>query len=143
MEVLASVGRPDPRRSRQLADRAVRLTSIEELFARADVVCLSVPLSEDTRGLVGERLLGLMKQDAVLVNVSRGGVVDEAALLSALRSGTLAGAATDVLARESGRTELADLENVVLTPHIGALTQEAQRRIGERVVELLDADLAA
>ncbi|MEV7729419.1 hydroxyacid dehydrogenase [Streptomyces sp. NPDC087917] len=141
MEVVVAVARPGGDRARQLAERGIRLAPLEELLPAADVVCLSVPLTAATRGLIGRRELALMKADSYLVNVARGGTVDEAALLEALRSGALAGAATDVLAREGVPTELASLDNVVLTPHIGALTAEAQRRIGERVVELLDAAL--
>ncbi|MEV7521231.1 NAD(P)-dependent oxidoreductase [Streptomyces sp. NPDC091371] len=141
MEVAVSVARPGEDRARQLAERGIRLVPLGDLLPAADVVCLSVPLTADTRGLIGRAELDLMKPDSYLVNVSRGGTVDEEALLEALRSGALAGAATDVLAREGSPTALAELDNVVLTPHIGALTQEAQRRIGERVVELLDEAL--
>lgn len=142
MEVVVAVARPGRDRARQLAERGIRLVALGELLPAADVVCLSVPLTADTRGLIGRAELALMKPDSYLVNVARGGTVDEEALLEALRSGALAGAATDVLAREGAPTELAALDNVVLTPHIGALTREAQRRIGERVVELLDEALA-
>ncbi|MFG2294351.1 hydroxyacid dehydrogenase [Streptomyces sp. NPDC048603] len=142
MEVVVAVARPGEDRARELAVRGIRLAALDELLPMADVLCLSVPLTEATRGIVGRRELALMKPEAYLVNVSRGGTVDEEALLAALRDGALAGAATDVLAREGSPTELAELDNVVLTPHIGALTREAQRRIGRRVVELLDENLA-
>ncbi|MEV8319573.1 hydroxyacid dehydrogenase [Streptomyces sp. NPDC059900] len=142
MDVVAVVGRPGPHRARQLAAHGARQATVPQLLRQADIVCLSVPLSSSTRGLIGAAELARMKRTAQLVNVSRGGVVDETALLDALRTGLIAGAATDVLAREGAPTELATLDNVVLTPHIGALTREAQLRIGQRVVTLLDELLA-
>ncbi|MER6218351.1 NAD(P)-dependent oxidoreductase [Streptomyces sp. NPDC001674] len=142
MDVVVAVARPGEDRARELAARGIRLASLDGLLPAADVVCLSVPLTAGTRNLIGRRELALMRPQAYLVNVSRGGTVDEEALLEALRRGELAGAATDVLAREGAPTALAALDNVVLTPHIGALTREAQRRIGQRVVELLDTALA-
>ena len=91
----------------------------DELLAGSDVVSLSVPISAATRGLMGARELGLMKPSAVLVNVSRGGVVDEVALRDALDSGRLRGAGLDVLEQEPPATDhpLLRLENIVFSPH--------------------------
>ncbi|AUS80768.1 3-phosphoglycerate dehydrogenase [Actinoalloteichus sp. AHMU CJ021] len=135
MRRLGTVGRPGPRRAAELAELGVVLTELPELLATSDVVCLALPLTEDTRGLIGAAELAMMRRDAVLVNVARAGVVDEDHLVDALRAGRLAGAATDVPAGE-GRTLLRELDNVVITPHIGAMTVDTQERIGQRVVEL-------
>ncbi len=115
---------------------------LEELLATADVVSLHVPLSERTRHLIDERALGLMKPTAVLVNTSRGPIVDEAALARALAGGTIAGAALDVFEREPEVTEaLLELENVVLVPHLGSATLETREAMGLLCVEALRAVL--
>ena len=95
----------------------------------------AAPLTGSTRGLLGAAQLDIMKPTAYLVNVSRGGVVDEAALLAALRGHRLAGAALDVHLREGEPSMFADLDNVVLTPHIGAMSADAQRAIGDVVAD--------
>ncbi|WP_037606021.1 D-2-hydroxyacid dehydrogenase family protein [Streptacidiphilus rugosus] len=98
----------------------------EELFARADVLSVHLRLSERTRGLVGEPELRLMKPTAILVNTSRGPIVDEPALLHALTGGSIAGAALDVFDREPLPVDhpLRSAPNTVLTPHIGYLTRD-------------------
>jgi phosphoglycerate dehydrogenase-like enzyme len=108
----------------RLSDEAERSIGVEylpfdELLAVSDVVSLHVPLAPSTRGLIGERALGLMQPGAVLINTSRGGVVDQAALVDALQSGKLAGAGLDVLDPEppDAAGPLFQLPNVVFTPH--------------------------
>src|SRR5581483_10129394 len=93
----------------------------DELLAIADVVTIHLVLSDRTRGLIGERELGLMKPTAFLVNTSRGPIMDEAALLAALEAGTIGGAAIDVYDREPLPADhpLRRAPNTVLTPHIG------------------------
>jgi D-3-phosphoglycerate dehydrogenase len=134
MRVLATVAHPTPSRRRDLAREGVRLVDLDGLLREADVVCLAVPLSDSTRDLIAARELELMGPRAYLVNVSRAGVVDEATLHAALAGGRLAGAALDVVDFEGGVNPLADLDNVVVTPHIGAMTDQAQRRVGEILV---------
>jgi glyoxylate reductase len=113
-----------------------------ELLETADVVSLHVPLAPETRHLIGERELALMKPTAYLVNTSRGPIVDEAALVRALRNETIAGAALDVFEHEPEVTEgLLSLENVVLTPHLGSATQETREAMGMLCVEALRAVL--
>jgi glyoxylate reductase len=115
---------------------------LPELLREADVVSLHVPLTEQTRHLVGARELALMRRDAVLVNTSRGPVVDEAALVAALREGRIAGAALDVYEREPEvPSALLELEQVVLTPHVGSATEEAREAMGMLCVEALRAVL--
>ena len=130
MRVLAAVNRSTAERDAELRGRGVERLDLHDLLEASDLVCLAVPLTAATRHLIGARELALMPAGSFLVNVSRGGVVDEDALLRALRDGALAGAALDVHERESGTPALAALDSVVLTPHIGAATVESQRRVG-------------
>lgn len=97
--------------------------ALPDLWARADIVVLSVPLLPQTRGLVNARALAAMKPDAILVDVSRGGVLDGAALVNAMRAGRLRGAALDVFETEPlpGDSPLWGLENVILSPHCSAV----------------------
>ncbi|QMU73540.1 3-phosphoglycerate dehydrogenase [Streptacidiphilus sp. P02-A3a] len=134
MRVLATVSRPDPPRRRELRARDVALVDLPTLLRQSDIVVLAVPLTASTRLLITRRELEQMKRHAFLVNVSRGGVVDEVDLAGALLDGTIAGAALDVFANEGKESELLRLDNVVATPHIGAATAEAQRQIGDVVV---------
>ncbi len=112
-----------------------RRVELDELLRDSDVVTLHVPLGNRTRHLIGVRELALMRPGAILVNVSRGGVVDEQALLAALLAGSIAGAALDVFAREPPvRSPLLDLPQVVVTPHIGGISVAAQQAALEMAV---------
>jgi glyoxylate reductase len=112
------------------------------LLPVADVVTLHCPLTPQTRHLVDSRTLAAMKQTAVLVNTARGQVVDETALVTALREGTIAGAALDVFEHEPAVSEeLLAMENVVLTPHIASATRETRLAMGRLVVSALRAVL--
>ncbi|KAB8287262.1 C-terminal binding protein [Bifidobacterium avesanii] len=100
--------------------------SLDDLLARSDFVSIHTPLIEETRHLIGERELGLMKPTAFLVNTARGAVVDERALVAALRDGTIAGAAVDVIEDEdSEQSKLKELDNVVINPHAAFLSEES------------------
>ncbi|HVW48292.1 MAG TPA: hydroxyacid dehydrogenase [Solirubrobacterales bacterium] len=142
MRVVAAVAAPSEERRRILAAEGVELLGLDAVLARADALCVVVPLTGRTRNLIDARALARLRPGAFLVNVSRGGVVDEDALRAALRDGHLAGAALDVVVTEGRPTPLAALDNVVVTPHIGAMTEGAQRRIGEIVVASIELDLA-
>ena len=115
---------------------------LERLLAEADVVTLHVPLKPETHHLIGQRELALMRPNGVLVNVSRGPVVDEAALVEALAGGQIAGAALDVYEREPEVSAgLLGLENVVLTPHLGSSTHTAREAMGMLCADALEAVL--
>jgi phosphoglycerate dehydrogenase-like enzyme len=113
----------------------------DALFARADVLSIHVVLSDRTRGLVGAREIGLMKPTAVLINTSRGPIVEEAALVEALETGAIAGAGLDVYDQEPLPADhrLRSLPNTVLTPHIGGRTYE---NFAARYEDCLDDVLA-
>jgi D-3-phosphoglycerate dehydrogenase len=134
------VYRASPEIERELGATFVDL---ETLARESDVVSVHVPLTPETRWLVSEGLLRLMKKNAILINTSRGGVVDTKALIKALQEGWIAGAGLDVYEEEPlpPNHPLTKLDNVVLTPHIGASTEEAQERAGvdavRKVLELI------
>ena len=141
MQVLGCVENGGQKELERLAALGIRRTPLDELLRRSDFVSVHVPLQDSTRQLIDAAALARMKRGAFLVNLARGGVVDELALLDALRSGHLAGAGLDVHEREGDGaiSPLADLENVVLTPHIGASTHDSQREIGEQIVRALES----
>ncbi len=121
----------------------VEKVDLDDLFARADIVSLHTPLTDETRGLVGEAAFARMKPGAILINTSRGGVVDQAALVAALRSGHLGGAGLDVQHPEPPARDipLFQMDNVVLTPHYASTTVEAledlARKVSRQVVQFL------
>jgi (S)-sulfolactate dehydrogenase len=121
----------------------VRCVSLDELIAQADVVSLHVPLVESTKGLFGAARIASMRRGAVLINTSRGGIVDEEALGLALKAGALGGAAIDVFGSEPlpAATHFQDCPNLVLTPHVAGVTAESNERvsflIAQKVLEAL------
>jgi len=119
----------DPTQNVELVQRTgAKYVDMGELLRQSDFVTLHVALTEQTKHMIGRRELGLIKPTAVLINTSRGGVIDESALVEALQQGKIAGACLDVYENEPPvGSSLLKLQNVVLTPHIGASTVEAQR----------------
>lgn len=119
--------------------------SLDELLREADIVSLHVPLTSETRHMIGAPELALMRPDAILINAARGGVVEEPAVAEALRTGRLGGAALDVFDDEPITAEIgrvfADCPNLILTPHIAGVTRESNVRISalvaDRVLECL------
>jgi phosphoglycerate dehydrogenase-like enzyme len=132
--------RRDPRRSVPGAEAVLGPARLHELLGWADVVVLAVPLTAETRGLIGEAELRAMRSDAFLINIARGEVVDEDALVRCLRAGGLAGAALDVFSEEPlpAGHPLWSLPNVVLTPHISGYT----RTYFDRVLAIFEDNLA-
>ena len=123
MDVIAAVG--------------ARLVGKDELLAEADVISVQLKLSDRSRGLVGAREFGLMKPSAVIVNTSRGPIIDEGAMIDALRAGRIAGAGLDVYDREPLPADhpLRSCPNTVLTPHIGFVTEQGYRDFYRRIIE--------
>ena len=113
------------------------LVQLEDVLDQADFISIHVPLTDETRGIVGQEALERMKPTAFVVNASRGGVVDEPALANALQAGEIAGAALDVYETEPLPMDspLRDAPNLVLTPHLGASTAEAQVGVATEVAE--------
>jgi glycerate dehydrogenase len=142
MEVLigARPGAPDP--------EAIDRISLEQLFRQADFLSLHCPLTAETRNLINERTLGLMKPTAFLINTARGALVDEAALLAALRDRKIAGAALDVISREPPAADhpiimaAKELDNLIVTPHTAWSAREARERLLREVEENIVAFLA-
>ncbi len=134
-----------PERIRELG--AEHAETLEELLAEADMISLHTTLTAETRGLLGRSQLERVKKGVRIVNVGRGELVDEEALVEALRSGRVAGAALDVFTTEPYAGPLLQLENVVVTPHLGASTREAQDRAGmivaEQVASALEGRMAS
>ena len=153
---LGAIGRALAARARALGMRVLgwsksrrRVAGVEpvrlpELLARSELVSVHVALAAQTQGLLGARELARMRPGAILVNTSRGGVVDEAALARALRAGRLGGAALDVFAREPlpASSPLFAAPNLILTPHIGSASVATRARMAELAVENLLAGLA-
>jgi len=144
MDVIGCVENPSDEVRVELLQKGIRLVSIEEVFETADYVSIHVPLQESTRGLVGAELLSRMKPGSYLINLARGGVVDEQALYEELTSAErLVAAAIDVheIEGDGMQSPFNALPNVILTPHIGAMTSDSQREIGERIVSIVDDEV--
>jgi D-3-phosphoglycerate dehydrogenase len=118
-----------------------RVESSDDVYGAADFLTLHLPLTDDTRGSVGREAFAKMRDGVRLINAARGELVDEAALLEALRSNRVAAAALDVFSAEPYQGPLLELDNVVLTPHLAASTEEAQDRAGVIVAEQVAAAL--
>jgi len=110
----------------------VELTSFEDVLKRSDVVSIHMPSTPETNGSINAATLALMKKDAIIVNVGRGEVINEADLIVALKAKTIAGAALDVRAQEPPTTgEMETIPNLILTPHVAGITKESQLRINQ------------
>ncbi|MDO7930389.1 D-glycerate dehydrogenase [Pseudomonas sp. KFB-139] len=116
--------------------------TLDQLLAESDFVCLVVPLSEKTRHLIGRRELALMKPGAILINIARGPIVDEPALIEALQDGTIRGAGLDVYEKEPlSESPLFSLSNAVTLPHIGSATHETRQAMADRAYHNLRSAL--
>jgi len=127
----------DPFLSEDRADQlGVEKVTLDDLFARADFITLHVPLTDQTRNILSAEAIAKLKPGVRIINCARGGLVDEVALAEAIRSGHVAGAAFDVFAEEPAtNSPLFNLPNVVVTPHLGAATTEAQENVALQVAE--------
>ena len=118
--------------------KEIESVPLDGLLGRSDIVTLHVPLTKETRGMIGKREIALMKKGAYLVNAARGALVDEDALYDALKSGKIAGAGLDVYSTEPYSGKMRGLENAILLPHIGASTEEARARTGKQLLEEIE-----
>ncbi len=110
----------------------VELTTFEEVLKRSDVVSIHMPSTAETNGSINAASLALMKSDAIIVNVGRGEVINEADLMAALKAKTIAGAALDVRAQEPPtKGDMEEIPNLILTPHVAGITSQSQLRINE------------
>ncbi len=115
-----------------------KLVSLDELLAQADYISLHLPKTKESAGMIGAEQFGKMKTGVRIINCARGGIIDEAALVEALNSGKVAGAAVDVFSEEPPTNwTLAKHENVIASPHIGAATKEGQGRVGAEVAQIV------
>src|SRR6266571_1675131 len=139
MEVIGA----DPVLSEEMAARlGVTLLPIEAIYERSDILTLHLPLTAETRHLIGRAQLLRCRPGVRIVNVARGGILDEGALVEAIREGRVAGAALDVFETEPpAGSPLLSLDAVILTPHLGASTQEAQEKVAARIAEQIAAFL--
>ncbi|MBI3889918.1 MAG: phosphoglycerate dehydrogenase, partial [Candidatus Wallbacteria bacterium] len=142
MEVLVF----DPYVTQEKADALrVGLAGLDTLLERSDAITLHVPLTENTRKMIGREQLARMKPTAYLVNCARGGIIDDEALLDALREKKIAGAALDVYSKEppdfSTPLLSAQLPNLICTPHLGASTEEAQEKVGTSIARQVTSAL--
>jgi D-3-phosphoglycerate dehydrogenase len=124
----------------------VTFASLEEIYHTADVITIHAPLIEATKHLIDEKAINQMKDGVYIVHAARGGIIDESALLKALETGKVAGAALDVFEVEPPTDELRKKliahPKVIGTPHIGASTGEAQERVGVQIVASLKKEIA-
>ena len=117
----------------------VPLVELRTVLTQSDVISLHVPLTDQTRHLLNKEAIQTLKPGCILINTSRGGIIDESALLEALESGHLGGAAIDVFAEEplKDNSPLMACENVVLTPHIAGVTQDSNQRVSDMIADLI------
>lgn len=140
MKVLAY----DPFLAKDVAARiGVEVVSLDDICTRSDFVTVHTPLTDETRGIIGEAALARMKDGVRIINCARGGLVDETALFNAIQSGKVAAAALDVFSKEPPPPELPllGLEQVIITPHLGASTNEAQDQVAVITAEQIGAFL--
>ncbi len=136
MKVLAY----DPFLSREIAESVgVEMVELKGLLQRADYITVHTPLTDETKHLISVEAFSIMKNGVRLINCARGGIIDEAALVVAVKQGKVAGAALDVFEKEplTAENELLKLDNVILTPHLGASTEEAQLNVAVEVAEIV------
>jgi glycerate dehydrogenase len=129
-----------------VADPDVTMLALEELLRTCDVVSLHLPLTEQTRNMIGARELGMMKRSALLINTARGGLVDEAALAQALKDGVIGGAGFDVLSKEPPAPDNPllglHLPNFILTPHVAWASAGAMQTLADMLIDNVEAFVA-
>jgi len=135
MKVLYYERKPEPEKEKEFN---VKYVEFDELLKKSDIVTLHLPLTHETRNLISKETLEKMKKGSYLINTARGPIVDEDALVRALRDGKIRGAALDVFENEPNiHPELIGMENVILTPHIGSATIEVREKMGQMAVDAI------
>jgi len=137
MHVIASASNLTTQRVDEAMSNGVTLETNDDVLEQADYICIAVPLNKETANLINMNKLKKMKSSAFLINVSRGAVVNEKDLVIALSIGIIKGAALDVFQKEKEYSPLFELDNVICTPHIGAMTIEAQEVIAKRLCDII------
>ena len=130
----------DPFLSRDVAESlGIKVVELKELFEQSDYITVHAPLTDETRHIISTAQFALMKKGVRIINCARGGIIDEQALIAAIKEGKVAGAALDVFEKEPvpADSELLKLDNVIVTPHLGASTEEAQVNVAIEVAEIV------
>ena len=135
MKVIASVNNHSKQRADIYSQNNIELVSTDKLIKTANIITLHIPLNKHTSMMISDSELFNMKPSSYLINMARGGIVDEQALYKFLSEKRIAGAASDVFLKERTHHQLFELDNFVATPHIGAMTNDVQRHIGREVVK--------
>ena len=119
---------------------------LDNLLSISDIISLHIPLTEETKNLLDEKKLGLIKKSSVIINAARGGVIDENQLAKLLKENKIAGAALDVFNNEPVNKEYAKkfegIDNLILTPHVGGVTKESNKRVSELIAKKIDFHLS-
>ena len=139
MQIVGITREPHSEYDRTSVDESCSAQDLYDVIGRVDVLVLCLPLTEETQGIINERLLSHMKADAIIINAARAGLLNETLLIQALKQGNIAGAALDVFETEpiSRWSRLWGVENLLVSPHLAALTQD----YGERVSDLICANI--
>ena len=130
----------DPFLSREVAESlGIKIVELKELFQAADYITMHTPMTEETKHMISAEQFKIMKKGVRIINCARGGIIDEQALIAAVKEGKVAGAALDVFEKEplTADSELLKLDNIILTPHLGASTEEAQVNVAIEVAEIV------
>ncbi|KKQ74507.1 MAG: D-isomer specific 2-hydroxyacid dehydrogenase NAD-binding protein [Candidatus Woesebacteria bacterium GW2011_GWB1_38_5] len=135
MRVLYNKRSPDPEAEKEFG---IEFADLDRLYRESDFISVHVPLTDETRGMIGRDAIGKMKHGVIIVNTARGPIVDEHALVDGLREGKVGGAGLDVFETEPNiNPELIGMENVILTPHIASATWEAREKMGQLAVDAI------
>lgn len=134
VKILAYEVKPD---KEFVSKNKIEIVDLGSLISKSDIITIHLPLTEQTKGIIGKKQLESMKKNAILINTARGGLVNEKELYEALKNGIIAGAAIDVFENEPNPGKLKGLDNVILTPHIGAYTIETRKQMEIEAVENL------
>jgi len=138
MKVLATVNNLTPMRVKLFKEKNIKLMDIDKLLKESDIISLHIPLKPETKYLIDIDRIKKMKSSSYLINTSRGAIINELDIIFALENKLIAGYATDVFEKERTKSKLFDLDNTVLTPHIGAMTHEVQKDIGDILVDKIN-----